>query len=228
LIGLILFVLGPSIDAQPRPAVVELFTSQSCSSCPPAEAYIGQLARNPAVLALTFHVDYWDDLGWHDRFSSPEATLRQRDYAAALGLRSVYTPQAVIDGQRDFVGSNRVAIDSALQASRTGVPVSLSFQHAALTVEVGSVAESKVSDVLLVAYLRSATSSIGRGENAGRTILESNIVRSVTRLGTWNGTRQQWQPRLESIPADATDVAVLVQQRQPLGAIVGAAHIAVR
>ena len=213
--------------AQTRPAVVELFTSQGCSSCPPAEKYLGELARRPAVLALTFHVDYWDELGWRDRFSLPQATGRQRDYAAALGLRSVYTPQAIVDGTREFVGSNRAAIDVALHEGRTDVPVGLSIHDASIVVDVGTMDSAESSDVLLIAYLRSATTAIGRGENAGRTIQESNIVRSVRTLGHWRGMSQQWQARLESLPGDATDVAVLVQ-RLPQGAIIGAAHMAVR
>src|SRR5215472_15938734 len=94
-------------EAQPRPAVVELFTSEGCSSCPPADAYLGELAGRPDVLALAFHVDYWDDLGWRDRFGLSQAVERQRNYARSLRLGSVYTPQVVVDGSTDYVGSNR-------------------------------------------------------------------------------------------------------------------------
>src|SRR5258708_29910268 len=97
---------GATVNAQSRPAVVELFTSQGCSSCPPADAYIGELTQRRDVLALTFHVDYWDDLGWRDRFGLPDAVHRQRAYAKVLRLSSVYTPQLVIDGQDNFVGSD--------------------------------------------------------------------------------------------------------------------------
>ena len=212
---------------QARPAVVELFTSQGCSSCPPAEKYVGELARRPEVIALTFHVDYWDGLGWRDRFSSSEATQRQRDYAQALGSRSVYTPQAVVDGRRDFAGSNRSAIESALKEPRSGVPVTISIHDGSVVVGIGATKDSMASDILLVAYLRSATSSIGRGENAGRTIQESNIVRGFRRIGRWQGKEQTLQTSLDSISRDATDVAVLVQQ-VPQGSIIGAARIAVR
>jgi len=212
---------------QTRPVVVELFTSQGCSSCPPAEKYVSELAQRPEVLALTFHVDYWDELGWRDRYSSPEATRRQRDYAEFMGSRSVYTPQAIVDGNRDFVGSNRAAIDSALQEARTGVPVSISIHGANVVVDIGAQAHAAPSDVVLVAYLRAATTSIGRGENAGRTIQESNIVRSFRRIGRWQGSPQKWQARLDSIPRDATDVAILVQQL-PQSSVIGAAHVAVR
>src|SRR5450755_3061304 len=115
-----------AVDAQSRPVAVELFTSEGCSSCPPAEAYLGELAQRPEVLALAYHVDYWDDLGWHDRFGLPQAVQRQRAYARALGLSSVYTPQAVVDGQGNFTGSDRRSIAKALEKPRSGVPISLS------------------------------------------------------------------------------------------------------
>src|SRR5579862_9988408 len=101
-------------QAQSRPAVVELFTSEGCSSCPPAEAYVGELARQKDVLALAFHVDYWDDLGWKDPFSLKMSTERQYTYSRVLGHSSVYTPQVVIDGKDEFVGTDRRRIGAAL------------------------------------------------------------------------------------------------------------------
>ena len=112
--------------AEPRPAVIELFTSEGCNSCPPAEAYVGELAGRSDVLALSFHVDYWDDLGWRDRYGLTQSVERQSIYARSLRLSGVYTPQVVIDGRADYVGSNRSAIDRALKSNRDGVPVSLS------------------------------------------------------------------------------------------------------
>ena len=213
--------------AQTRPVVVELFTSQGCSSCPPAETFIGELARRPDVLALTFHVDYWNDLGWRDRFSSPDATRRQNVYARELGLRSVFTPQAVIDGQSNFVGSNRSPIENATRNARTGVPIVLSVHDGLVVADIGTQGNGASGNVLLVAYLNSAVSPIGRGENAGRTIQETNVVRSFRSIGRWDGRHQDFQVSLQSMPQDATDVAVLVQ-RLPQGAIVGAAHISLK
>ncbi|HEY1313675.1 MAG TPA: DUF1223 domain-containing protein, partial [Steroidobacteraceae bacterium] len=115
-------LIAPALS---RPAVVELFTSEGCSSCPPAEAYLGDLARRADVLALAFHVDYWDDLGWRDRFELPEAVQRQRLYARNLRLASIYTPQIVVDGRGDFVGSDRASIAAALAQSRAGVGVAV-------------------------------------------------------------------------------------------------------
>jgi hypothetical protein len=211
-----------TVNAQSRPAVVELFTSEGCSSCPPAEAYIGELIQRRDVLALTFHVDYWDDLGWRDRFGLPEAVQRQRAYAKSLRLSSVYTPQVVIDGQDNFVGSDVKSIGRALTENRNGVAVALSVRDGEVFVDLGARQKGVPSDVLLVAYLRTAVSPIGRGENAGRTINEFNIVRDFHNLGRWVGQTQQFHARVDSLPRDSTDVAVLVQ---PLGEapIIGAA-----
>src|SRR5713226_8888783 len=211
-------------NAQSRPAVVELFTSQGCSSCPPAEAYLGELTQRRDVLALAFHVDYWDDLGWRDRFGLPDAVERQRAYAKALRLSSVYTPQVVIDGQDNFVGSDVKSIGRALTGNRNGVAVALSVRDGEVLIDLDAPRQVAPSDVLLVAYLRTAVSPIGRGENAGRTLKEFNIVRDFHSLGRWAGQRQQYRVRVESLPRDSTDVAVLVQ---PLGQapIIGAATI---
>jgi hypothetical protein len=221
--------------AQSRPAVVELFTSQGCSSCPPADTYIGELAQRRDVLALSFHVDYWDEQGWRDRFGLPESVQRQREYANNLRLSSIYTPQVVIDGRDNFVGNDRASIGRALTGSRSGgVVVALSVHDGDVLVDLGEqqndgAASQKgaPSDVLLVAYLRTAVSSIGRGENAGRTLKEFNIVRGFHNLGRWSGQKQQYHARVDSLPPDATDVAILVQ---PVGQapIIGAAAIALR
>jgi hypothetical protein len=200
--------------AAPRPALVELFTSEGCSSCPPAEAYIGELAERHDVLALSFHVNYWDDLGWKDRFALTEAVARQRIYAKNLHRSSMYTPEVVIDGRSDYAGNDRAGINKALSEARTGVPVEISVRGDVVLVELGEQTRVAPSDVLLVAYLRKAVAAIGRGENAGRTLAEFNIVRAVRNLGRWEGNVESFHARSSSLPHDATDVAVLVQ---PLG-----------
>jgi hypothetical protein len=213
--------------AQLRPAVLELFTSEGCSSCPPAEAYVGELARRPNVLALAFHVDYWDDLGWHDRFGLPESVQRQRVYAKALGLSSVYTPQAVIDGRADFVGSDVASIDKRLSEKRSGVALSVAVHGGEVQIDLGMQERAAPSDVILIAYLRNAVSNIARGENSGRTLTEFNIVRAIRTLGRWDGRMQQYRAALKSLPSDATDVAVLVQPSGQ-GPITGAGMCALR
>jgi len=209
-------------NAQPRPAVVELFTSEGCSSCPPAEAFLGELAQRRDVLALAFHVDYWDDLGWRDRFGLAEAVQRQRVYTKTLRRSSAYTPQVVIDGQADYVGSDRASIGKSLAANRDGVAISLSVRDGQVLIDLGAQANVTASDIVLVGYQRQAVSAIGRGENAGRTLTEFNIVRVIRTLGQWDGKAQQFQARVDSFPADATDVAALVQPAGQ-GHIIGAA-----
>jgi len=214
-------------SAQQRPLVVELFTSEGCSSCPPAEAAIGQLSARADIVALAWHVDYWDDLGWRDRFELPQSVKRQNLYARNLRRASVYTPQLVVDGRFDAVGADGSAISKALAAQRTSVPLSLSLSEAELLVDIGAQPQSPGCDVLLVPYLRHATSAIGRGENAGRTLEEFNIVREVRALGSWKGEPKAFRIPVSSLPRDATDVAVLIQPSDQ-GPMVGAAVHALR
>jgi hypothetical protein len=213
--------------AQSRPAVLELFTSQGCSSCPTADAYVGELSARADVLALSFHVDYWDDLGWRDRFELPEAVRRQNVYARVLRRSSVYTPQLVVDGRDDYVGSDREAIAKAVAKRRDGIPVGISIESTDVKINVSPSPSAAGGDVLLVSYLRKATSVIGKGENAGRTLQEFNIVRGIRTLGHWTGSAQTFRVPLASLPSDATDVAILVQSPGQ-APIIGAASHSIR
>jgi hypothetical protein len=211
-------------EVRTRPVVYELFTSQGCSSCPPAEAIANELAQRADVLALSFHVDYWNDLGWRDNYSLAEATERQRGYARALRRSSVYTPQAIVDGSRDLVGSQRDAVTEALAGERVGFATSVSLDAGILHIHIGEgPMRSSGADVVLVGFLRQAVTHIGRGENSGRTLTESNIVRALRPLGAWNGTPHDYQLEVASLPADTTDVAVLIQSAGQ-GTILGAAR----
>ncbi|MBS0364825.1 MAG: DUF1223 domain-containing protein [Proteobacteria bacterium] len=203
--------LALGVSAQERPVVVELFTSQGCSSCPPADAYLGRLSRRSDVLALSFHVDYWDELGWRDRFELPQASTRQSAYVRNMHRSSVYTPQLVVDGREDGFRADDGAIERALKQHRPGVPVKIGVRDAEVQIDVGSSASLGPCNVMLVGYLRHAVSRIGRGENAGRILEEFNIVRDIRRLGLWQGGEQTFRVALQSLPADATDIAVLVQ-----------------
>ena len=213
--------------AQAPRTVVELFTSQGCSSCPPADAYLGELAQRPDVLALAFHVDYWDDLGWRDRFGLPEAAERQRGYAGTLHLSSVFTPQMVIDGRDSYVGSDRTAIGRALTATRSGATVKLSLSGGELLIDLAAQKNVPLADVLLISSERAAASPIGRGENSGRTLKEYNIVRSLRTMGQWDGPEKQFRFPVSSLPPDATDVAVIIQSRGQ-APIIGAASLPLR
>lgn len=217
----LLWCCSTNAEAPLRPAVVELFTSQGCSSCPPADTYLGELSQRQGILALSFHVDYWDDLGWKDPFALSASTERQRRYSHSLGHSSVYTPQVVVDGESDYVGADRGRIGAALARTRIGVPVNIDLDHEEVRVELTSQPGVTSSDVIFLMYRRKAVSSIGRGENAGRMLEEFNIVRSIQYLGHWKGDSASFRVPVATLAPDATDVAVLVQltgQHQIIGA----------
>jgi hypothetical protein len=227
-LALVMVLCGsPGVIAETRPLVVELFTAQGCSSCPPADAFLGQLSERADVVALGFHVDYWDKSGWRDRFSLPQSTERQHVYAKNLHHATVFTPEIVVDGRFDAIGADATKVKAALAGQRTGVPLNISLRESEVLVDVGAQADAPRCDVLLVAYLRHAVSAIGRGENAGRTLEEFNIVRQVRPLGAWKGEAKTFQVPLASLAHDATDVAVLIQPSDQ-GPMVGATAHALR
>ena len=223
LAGLVLASLAPlSAGAAERPVVVELFTSQGCSSCPPANAYLNEMAHGRHdVLPLAFHVTYWDRLGWKDPFSLTEATERQDRYGHRFGDGS-YTPEIVVDGQSSHVGSYREevgsAIDQAKRDSRTATAVSIAKAGDQLTIDVSGGSGS--AKVLLIGFDHDHETAIRRGENGGRTLQEANVVRSIRAVGDWQGAPLRVS---EKFP-DGQDVAVILQA--PDGRIVGAARLA--
>ena len=223
--------LGTKLRAQASgahgPAVVELFTSQGCSSCPPADALLGELSQTPKVVALAFHVDYWDSIGWRDRFAIPTATERQRRYVETLGLSSAFTPQVVIDGRGSFAGSDKRRILAALSELLNTIPISVEVAGGEITVTVPESRDRAGYEVNLVAYLPEAVTAVGRGENSGRTLNEFNIVRQFRSLGVWNGQETVFRVPLDSFPAEASRVAVLLQRAQQ-GPIAGSATVALR
>ncbi|CAL78843.1 conserved hypothetical protein; putative signal peptide [Bradyrhizobium sp. ORS 278] len=207
--------------AAERPVVIELFTSQGCSSCPPANAYLNEMVRQRRdVLPLAFHVTYWDRLGWKDPFSLPAATDRQARYGSRFGDGS-YTPEIVVDGLTSHVGSNRTeigpAIDRARGRSVTAAAIRLARNGDKLTVDIGG-GEGR-GRVLLVGFDHQHETAIRRGENGGRTLEELNVVRSVRALGDWSGAAL----RLSEPMPEGEDVAVLLEA--PDGRIVGAARL---
>jgi hypothetical protein len=182
-IALLCAALRPAAAAE-RVVVVELFTSQSCSSCPPAEALIGRLAHEAPppgaeILPLAFHVTYWNHLNWRDPYALPAATARQEAYAARLG-GPTYTPQAVIDGQAGLVGSDEAGLREAIARARAagpGIPITLTRDGGRVAARVGAATGS--ARLVLIGFDPSHTSHVLRGENAGRTIEQANVVRSV-------------------------------------------------
>jgi len=190
LAALALTMHGAPPKLGPAPVIVELFTSQGCSSCPPADALIHDIANDPAlrgrVIPLAFHVDYWDRLGWRDPFSSAEWTQRQARYARAMHLNSAYTPQAVVNGTREFVGSNRAALSAALEKASNEKPraeVTLTAHREGNSLIATIHASVPANDDLMLAVVEDGViTKIQHGENAGRTITNDAIVRKLTRL----------------------------------------------
>jgi hypothetical protein len=221
IIGLALAtVLATAGQAQEPPTVVELFTSQGCSSCPPADAFLTDLAhQRHDVLPLAFHVTYWDSLGWKDPYSLDAATARQREYARHLGDDGVYTPQMVVDGTTGFVGSDRArGLSVIAAAAHKSVPVSVARDGQTLLIKVGT--GTGQARVLLVGFDPAHQTPVGRGENSGRTLLESNIVRSLTPIAAWSGSAVE----LRQPPPAGQGFAVLLQAED--GRIIGAARLA--
>lgn len=208
-------------SARAQPVVVELFTSEGCSSCPPADRFLSELVRDRHdVLALAFHVTYWNILGWRDPYSLQSATDRQNDYAAAFGSSSVFTPQLVVDGARSVVGSDRNDALAAIAAAKGGqskARVALKGEGGNLQIEVG--AGEGTAQVLLVGFDHEHQTAIGRGENSGRTLVEANIVRSITKVGLWTGKSLT----ILAPPPSGENAAVLLQTNE--GKIVGAATL---
>jgi hypothetical protein len=213
--------------AEVRPTVIELYTAEGCSSCPPAEALLGTISDRSNVIALALHVDYWDGGGWVDRYALRAATQRQNQYARTLGRSSVVTPEFVIDGARDVEGTKESTIVDAAKETPNGIPIALSIADARLRIALGAAAADGPCEVTLFAYLPHTVEAIKKGENAGRKLDEFNIVRAVVRLDDWDGQAKNLDVPLAKLPPDATHMAVIVQRKGP-GHVVGAAQIALR
>jgi hypothetical protein len=220
--------------AEPR-AVVELFTSQGCSSCPPADKLLGQLAVDASVVALSLPVDYWDYLGWKDTLADPRNSARQRAYSRARGDREVYTPQAVVNGSLHALGSDPSAIEQAILQTRKGgaalpLPVAMTIGDGRILIgapESGDI--HSVAEVWICGLARAVTVAIGRGENRGKTITYHNVARRWVRLGTWAGKGETWNVPLRELDG-IDEAAVLIQAgttEKPgamLGATIAALH----
>jgi hypothetical protein len=210
--------------AEAAPVVVELFTSQGCNSCPPADVVLGELARRDDVLPLSFHITYWDRLGWPDTFGLEASTARQRDYAESLGRRGVYTPQMVIGGRIDLVGSQRRRVLEAIELLR-GQPEPgpvIAIEDGALRLAGG---EPGACSLWLVAFDRAHDVAIERGENRGRVLRYHNVVREIVELGEWDGSAVSLPLPLERLAAARRDGAAVLVQRKADGAILAARRI---
>ena len=230
----VLAVAAHAGEKSPR-AVVELFTSQGCNSCPPADRNLADLAKSGEVIALGYHVDYWDYLGWQDTLASPENTARQHEYGRAFGLSAVYTPQAVINGRQHVNGASRDKIDHAMaEMARSGkglsVDVAVSRSGDSLLIDTGDGGgEAGKAHVVLVFFEKTRAVKIDRGENAGKTLTYWNPVTGVQTAGMWHGRAKRFElPLTEVEKQGAGGCAVLLQRVDEdgmPGAIIGAAML---
>jgi hypothetical protein len=223
-------VTGAPAGAKPRntaegPWAVELFTSQGCNSCPPADAYLGSLAKRPDIVALSFHIDYWDYIGWKDPFASRATTDRQRAYARVLKQRYVYTPEMVIDGIGHDTGRERGKIEALLgeaqrRSPRRATPELTRGSDGRLAVRLAAFPlDGRPADVTFALYDRRHSTPVASGENQGRMLDNFNVVRRFEVLTRWDGAAANWS-------VDTTDlqqgqgVAVIVQ-RADHGPVIG-------
>jgi hypothetical protein len=223
-------------SAAPR-AVVELFTSQGCSSCPPADKLFSQMARDPSVIALTLPVDYWDYLGWKDTLANPAFSQRQRHYAQLRGDGNVYTPQAVVNGVGHVVGSDKGKIEQQLAATSLPVALTLTESATGLTLDLAGqeagremIKTGKKGDVFLLPVTLSASVAIQRGENRGKTISYAHVARGIHLVGQWTGeaasitlSREKLEALAGASGADGY-VAILQIEGKRQAKIVGAAR----
>jgi hypothetical protein len=226
LLGIMAAMAPAQAATDAPPVVVELYTSQGCSSCPPADQYLTELAMRPDVLALSLHVDYWDYIGWKDPFGSPMNTERQRDYASTLGLRYVFTPQIIVDGRDSVVGSDHMAVESAIAAARAQEkPVRISFRpdDGGVAVIAAGTAPDQGATVWLAIYDKEHLTEVKRGENTGRSIRNTNVVRSFERLGTWMGEALEIPLNLGNAAARGRSGCAVIVQEARSGRVIGAA-----
>jgi hypothetical protein len=219
--------------AEPR-AVVELFTSQGCSSCPPADKIIGELAQDPSVIALSMPIDYWDYLGWKDTLADSRFSARQKAYSRMRGDRGVYTPQVVVNGSVHVIGSDRSKIDGAIGDTKKAdgvmsVPVSMTVAGKQINVSVAASGNSPAAhgEVWICSVSKAVPIMISRGENRGREVTYHNVVRTLLKVGDWNGTSGSWTVPLENISREGVDAAVVFVQdgnRDKPGPMLGAAY----
>jgi hypothetical protein len=229
-LGLAAVAAGPAaasqIKAAPK-AVLELFTSEGCSSCPPADALLKSLNARPDLITLAYHVDYWDYIGWTDTFGAKANTDRQQAYAKAWGSSNIYTPELVVNGRKDVVGSDQAGVDGAIATASLNIPVSLSTDDDMLDVSIDGKPGEPGAGVWLVTYIDTADVSVERGENAGHQLAYTQVVTGRHILGMWDpqtGAHLKL-PLDEVLTAPSNGAVILVQgEKNGLpGPILGAA-----
>lgn len=221
-----------SAAAGDKAVVVELFTSQGCSSCPPADKFMEELAATPGVVALTLPVDIWDYLGWRDSFAKRQFSLRQQAYAPKMPSKEIYTPQMVIGGVSDVIGSHREdareLIKARADAPYEAADIALSLEGGTLTITLPpnpDIQGAKVT-VWLARVLSRREVNVGDGENRGKVIAYSNVVRELIPLGSWDGQAATLTAEARSDIGENYDRLAVFVQEDDQGAILGAATIA--
>jgi hypothetical protein len=215
LAALLLALLAPGSAAAgegPRPVLVELFTSQGCSSCPPADRLLGELAERPGIVALSLHVDYWDYLGWRDTFARPAFTRRQYAYREALGEKMVFTPQAIVQGAADAVGSNADHLRDLIAMARereAPARVEIVAEAGGLLCRITPLAEGARGTIWIAEYDIRREVEVARGENGGRRLAYHNVVRRLVPHGDWAGEAEEVV--LEA-PGEGRGLAVWLQE----------------
>jgi hypothetical protein len=221
--------------AEPR-AVIELFTSQGCSSCPPADKLLSQFVADPSLIPISLPIDYWDYLGWKDTLADPRNSARQRAYSRMRGDRDVYTPQVVVNGSVHALGSDKEAIEAAIASSHKNgmtlsLPVTMTLADGRLLVSVPGGGDGRsAAEVWICGLVKAATVAIGRGENRGKTITYHNVARHWVKLGTWNGSSATFSVPIHEFDEGIDEAAVMVQSgtvdkpSQMYGAAVATLH----
>jgi hypothetical protein len=218
--------LAATVPLQAEPVVVvELYTSQGCVACPPADEFVAMLAANPMILPLALHVDYWDYIGWADKFAQKKFTDRQRAYAKAVGSRMIYTPQLIIAGDQRIEGFDPTETAKLLRKHMTaGSPVRLSVTRDGDRLVIKVEADPPLTEpawVQLVRYKPEETVAIERGENAGKTITYTNIVTAWERVGDWSGQ----QPMELTAEFQGQEPGAIIVQTAGPAAILAAARV---
>jgi hypothetical protein len=228
--GVLASLAAPTLAGTGSPVVVELFTSQGCSSCPPADAFLHELRDRPGVIAVSYNVDYWDYLGWRDTLASPLFTRRQRDYATRRGDGKVYTPQMVINGRRHEVGSRKGAVYEAIAAEAampdfTSVAMRAGETANEVVIDVAGAPTDRVkqtSTVWVLVIAPQISVPITRGENAGNEIVYANVVRRIIPAGSWHGEAVTLKLPKADLMADSGEFCVALLQVGGVGPITGA------
>jgi hypothetical protein len=227
-LGAVSLLARPAIAAASRPVIVELFTSQGCSSCPPADAFLEELKARPGVVALSYHVDYWDYLGWRDTLGSPEYSQRQYDYAKSRGDMNVYTPQTIINGGSHFVGSQRSKVSAGIAEARSSsaakwVDIAMSDNKTDVMINIAAGAATNEATLWLMAFAPMILVEIKKGENAGKAIAYYKVVRKMVPAGMWHGEEGKIVlPKSSVIPEDCKGWVALLQEGK-VGPVIGAA-----